>query len=347
MKKLFLSMMLLVFPLLASAYDCQIDGIYYNLIPKGKVAEVTSGDVKYFGSVNIPEKITYEGIEYSVTSIGEVTFQGCTDLTYVTIPNSVTNIGFGAFQSCIRLTSVAIPSSVTSIGGSAFRDCSKLEEVYCYAENLPSTSSTAFENSNQKKATLYVPARLLNDYENTLPWSEFGMKKAIAGSEEGANKCATPTISYADKKLTFACETEGVEFVSNITDADIKDHNGSEISLTATYEISVYATKSDYTNSDVATATLVWTEAEFTETTPSTSSAKAITESIPVLISAQGGNIMVKSEQEGQPITVYTVDGKALGSSTVKAGQASISTNLQKDDIVIVKVGTKSVKIKM
>lgn len=173
------------------------------------------------------------------------------------------------------------------------------------------------------------------------------MKKAIAGSEEGANKCATPTISYADKKLTFACETEGVEFVSNITDADIKDHNGSEISLTATYEISVYATKSDYTNSDVATATLVWTEAEFTETTPSTSSAKAITESIPVLISAQGGNIMVKSEQEGQPITVYTVDGKALGSSTVKAGQASISTNLQKDDIVIVKVGTKSVKIKM
>ena len=41
MKKLFLSTLLLALPLLASAYDCQVDGIYYNLIPKGNVAEVT------------------------------------------------------------------------------------------------------------------------------------------------------------------------------------------------------------------------------------------------------------------------------------------------------------------
>ena len=123
---------------------------------------------------------------------------------------------------------------------------------------------------------------------------------------------------------------------------------GSNVILSATYKISVYATKSGFENSDMATATLVWTEAEFTETIPGAStSAKAVAESIPMLISAQGGNIVVKSEQEGLPVAVYTADGKALGSASVKGGQASISTNLQKDDIVIVKVGTKSVKIKM
>ena len=139
-----------------------------------------------------------------------------------------------------------------------------------------------------------------------------------------------------------------MEFVSKITDADIKDHNGCEISLSATYEISVYATKSGYTNSDVATATLVWTDAIFTETTPETpTSAKAVQESIPVLISAKSGTITVTCEQEGQPVAVYSVDGKALGNSTVSGGQATIATPLQKGQVAIVKVGNRSVKIAM
>lgn len=160
-------------------------------------------------------------------------------------------------------------------------------------------------------------------------------------------KCATPTINYANKKLTFTCGTEGVDYHYTINDADIKSGSSSSVSLSATYEISVYVTKSGFVNSDVATATLVWTEAVFTETTPSTpSSAKAIVESIPVLISAQNGTITVKGEQNGLPLTVYSADGKILGSATIKDGQASIATNLQRGEIAIVKVGKRSVKVK-
>ena len=222
--------------------------------------------------------------------------------------------------------------------------------MYCLAENVPSTNTDAFEKSYPEYTTLYVPASSLNAYKTTEPWSLFGTIKAISGSgeePEEPSKCATPTISYANKKLTFSCATEGVEFVSEIKDIDINKFYASSINLSATYEISVYATKSDYTNSDVATATLVWTDAEFTETTPSTSSAKAIAESIPMLISAQNGTITVRGEQNGLPLTVYSADGKMLGSATIKNGQASISTNLQRGEIAIVKVGSKSVKIKM
>ena len=476
MKKLFLSTLLLALPLLASAYSCQVDGIYYNLIPQGNAAEVTSGDNQYTGDVVIPEKFTYEGVEYSVTSIGNsafasctgltsvtipnsvtsigynafsgcslisvtipnsvtsigsyafedcrsltsvlitdlaawckiafygstsnplsfvhhlylngeeikdlvipnsvtsigaCAFQGCTGFTFVTIPNSVTSIGDSAFRGCSSLTSVIIPNSVTSIGSNAFASCTgltsvtissgvnyigrqafaacnKLEEVYCLAENVPSTNTDAFEKSYPEYMTLYVPASSLNAYMTTEPWSQFGTIKAIGGSGEEPTKCATPTISYADKRLTFSCETEGVEYVSEIKDVDIKKFYDSSINLSATYEISVYATKSGYENSDVATATLVWTDAIFTVTTPETpTSAKAVAESIPMLISAQNGTITVRGEQNGLPLTVYSADGKMLGSATMKDGQASISTNLQRGEIAIVKVGSKSVKIKM
>lgn len=90
------------------------------------------------------------------------------------IPASVTSIGNWAFYGCSSLTTVTIPASVTSIGYAAFAYCSSLSEVYCYAENVPSTDNKAFGSSPIENATLYVPASALNKYKTTAPWSSFG-----------------------------------------------------------------------------------------------------------------------------------------------------------------------------
>ncbi|MBO7141029.1 MAG: leucine-rich repeat protein [Prevotella sp.] len=86
----------------------KIDGIWYNLIAKGKVAEVTNrlggdsnGSESYSGSVNIPPSVTYDGVDYDVASIGQYAFFYCSGLTSITIPNSVTSIGKSAFWECI------------------------------------------------------------------------------------------------------------------------------------------------------------------------------------------------------------------------------------------------------
>ena len=45
------------FSISASAYDVEVDGIYYNLVPKGNIAEVTKGDKgakNYSGDITIP-----------------------------------------------------------------------------------------------------------------------------------------------------------------------------------------------------------------------------------------------------------------------------------------------------
>ena len=123
MKQLLLSILFLLVPVAASADAVEINGIYYNLITKGGIAEVTSNPNKYSGEVVIPESVEYEGATYSVTSIGKHAFSVCRGLTSVIIPNSVTNIGYGSFNSCSGLISVIIPNSVNSIDQSAFSGC--------------------------------------------------------------------------------------------------------------------------------------------------------------------------------------------------------------------------------
>ena len=129
-------------------------------------------------SVNIPD---------SVTSIGDSAFWNCSGLTSVNIPNSVTSIGDSAFRGCSGLTSINIPDSVTRIGKFAFDYCKRLADVYCYAENMPSTERIVFNNSDIRKATLHVPAASIEQYKATAPWSDFGTIVAIDDTETQAS----------------------------------------------------------------------------------------------------------------------------------------------------------------
>ena len=126
MKKNILLFVFALLPLMASAYDAEIDGIYYEL--SGTEATLRNA-ANYTGSVTIPATVTYGGVTYSVTKIGDNAFSYCSGLTSVTIPNSVTTIGSSAFAGCTGLTSVTIPNSITSIGNYTFSNCSSLASI--------------------------------------------------------------------------------------------------------------------------------------------------------------------------------------------------------------------------
>lgn len=165
------------------------------------------------------------------------------------------------------------------------------------------------------------------------------------GDTPTTQKCATPTISYTNGKLTFSCTTDGAECVTTISDADIKTHYGNEISLTATYTISVYATKTGYDNSETATATLCWIDSEPKETGITDGVANIPAQAL--LIQSDGGIITVNGAADGERVSIYEADGRQSGAAISRNGTATIATTIQSGSIAIVKVGEKSVKVVM
>ena len=69
MKKQLLLLVMMLLPMVASAYDAKIDGIYYDLNQDNKTAEVTYKNTRfnsYSGDIVIPSEITYNAKNGSV-----------------------------------------------------------------------------------------------------------------------------------------------------------------------------------------------------------------------------------------------------------------------------------------
>lgn len=94
----------------ASAYDFEVDGIYYNKTSNNTV-EVTYNTIgeytgTYNGTVVIPSTVTYNNVIYTVTAIGDSAFYG-RFIYYNPYPSHINH-------------DVTIPETVTSIGKDAF-----------------------------------------------------------------------------------------------------------------------------------------------------------------------------------------------------------------------------------
>jgi len=284
-------------------------------------------------SLNIPS---------SVTNIGENAFEECTNLKSVVLPEKLQIIRKGLLKNCYSLQSIEIPSTVEFIYQEAFSNCSSLYEV----KALPVTPPFLFENSfSNYNITLKVPNDSREVYASTSPWNKFATITSLTGEDLEKKYCSIPTISYSNGNLTFTCDTEGAECVATISDADIKTHYGNEISLTATYTISVYATATGYENSDVATATLCWLNSE--PKTEGMTNDITLSRGNAVLIQSHNGMLNISGVANGTNIVVYSVSGKMAGSTKAQGNISCVNTNLKKGEVAIIQVGNKSVKVVM
>ena len=297
-----------------------IDGFRYLLESDTKTATLLPKmEGKYSGDIIIPEKVKCnDGVEYIVASLGASCLKDCSGLTSITIPSSVTLLGRSCFYDCLNLESVYF------------------EGKYCksnYADlEIPTTS------------IIKVPTEYLQGYRDAFG-SDYKYIYAWNPGEAGEDnkpvtQCSTPSVSYGEGKLKFACETTGAKYHYTITDTDIKSdalsENG-EVSLSAAYNISVYATADGYKASDKAEATLYWINANLDNSTNIN-----MVRTRGVVASAHDGIITLSGLDNGEVVKFYAADGKYLGSSVAANGSASYAVN---ESLVIAKVGKDSMKI--
>lgn len=317
------------------------DGVFYNCI---KLQSVTiSNTIESIGrsAFNYCISLSSINIPNSVTTIEDAAFQNCYSLGEITLSDNLKNIKNSVFSGCKSLKSIIIPSKTEYIYHNVFEDCG-LTEVRVFAPTPPSAFDDSFDNYN---ISLYVPENSIGLYLDTNPWGKFSVLKTLSGTDIEKKICEKPIISYANGKLTFSSATDGAICQYSITDTDIKAGSGNEIQLTVTYNISVYATKSGYDNSDAATATLCWID--LAPKTEGITNGIANVPANAVLIQSEGSNIYVQGVDDGTQVKVYSLNGTQVGSVVSQSGVATINTNLQSGSIAIVKIGQKSVKVMM
>ena len=308
-------------------------------------------------SITIPSSITSLGkecfyvcaaltsitIPSSVTSLGASCFWECRGLTSITIPSSVTSLGENCFAYCTSLTSITIPSSIISFSWGCFYGCSGLETVYFKGKKC---------NSNYAYlkiptiSIIMVPTEYLQGYKDAFG-PDYKYIYAWNPDETGddnkpVTQCSTPSISYESGELKFASETAGAEYHYTITDADMASDAYSkegQVTLSAAYNISVYATADGYKASDKAEATLYWINANL-----DTGTNINMVKTRGVVASAHDGIVTLSGLDNGEVVKFYATDGKYLGSMVAANGTASYAVN---ESLVIAKVGKDSIKIAM
>ena len=153
--KLLLLFVLALFPFASLfAFDCEVDGIYYNRLSVDEF-QVTNGTEMYSGDVEIPETVMYRDKVLKVTQIGYYAFQNCKDLTSVIIPQTITSLPSSAFLNCSSLTTITMSSNVTTIGNNAFEGCKSLSSIVI-PEGVTAISNKLF-NGCEKLASVTLP----------------------------------------------------------------------------------------------------------------------------------------------------------------------------------------------
>lgn len=182
---------------------------------------------KVWNSVEIPETITYDGVAYTVTSVGTNAFSKCTYIKQLSLPSTIKNIGYRAFNYCVNLTDFDFPANLEVIGGSAFQLCKSMTKIILPSK-VKSIGGSAFHDCMAAEE-LFIPASCMSIDNEAFNWCT-GLKKIVL--EDGP---ATLTMGYCFEKGISYQGTAGSKMRGMFGDSDnIREfHWGRNLKLTA------------------------------------------------------------------------------------------------------------------
>jgi uncharacterized repeat protein (TIGR02543 family) len=208
-----------VYKLTAKFYVPDTEVKYTVLDESQRTCAITHVGVDFFHddvtSFEIPQKVTIDGKEYTVTAIGDNAFNGCRDMASVTIPNTITTIGKRAFffveKSEGGMKSIEIPNSVTSIGEEAFYGCRYLEKV-TLSTNITSIPDGCFcdcwnlhSMNNGDEDGIVIPGNVKSIGSHAFDNLQYKLKKVIIS--EGVESIGYYAFNQCPDLETFSVPT--------------------------------------------------------------------------------------------------------------------------------------------
>lgn len=350
MKKLFtLTIMLFVFIANSLASDfVTINGFKFLIDEDKKEATLVPND--YAGDLEIPESAEYNGVLYpvkalgsncfgkavtsvkipssvtelkencfanssikeislpsSVTVLGIRCFSWCEKLETISLSNIITSLPTQCFSSCFKLKNINLPSNLKTIGYLCFDSCWELESILM-PEGLESIGSCSFWHCTSLKS-ITLPATLKyigSEFLRDTQLDNITCKAKIPPTE--------PYENEYDIFGSFPKEACTLYVPSTCLAAYQSDENWRGFGVYKAIEGS-----SDETNG------IIQVKAR------------------QIFASFIGNTLSIQGLSEGESVSVYTIDGVLISKGTAASGIANIEVG--NPDIVIAKVGSKSIKV--
>ena len=142
------------------------------------------------GEVSVPGEITIDGKTYTITSIPD-----------------------GAFEGCSEITAINIPASITTIAADAFNGCTSLESITVDSKNPAYSSRNGILYSKDGKTLVKVPAK--TSFAATFTEQETATKKDIVeviGSTDPTTMTTDPNQIIELKSYGTSTTTTTTEF---------------------------------------------------------------------------------------------------------------------------------------
>ena len=178
----------------------------------GQLSYSEAAAVTDLGTVFKGKGITaFDELQYftGLTSIGDGSFQNCSQLCHLIIPQGVTGLGNSCFSGCSSMSGITIPSGVTSIAANAFSNCPTLLSIKLLPITPPTLVSNALNTGGA--IVIHVPEDAVSDYIKANGWKDYADKIFSSVSPEYVDmglsvkwaKCNVGATTEGDKGNTY------------------------------------------------------------------------------------------------------------------------------------------------
>ena len=277
-----------------------------------------SNPLSYAQNLCVDGKPIYDVvIPDGVTRINKYAFASYKNLKSIKFSDTVSRIDSLAFYKCINLKTIEIPNSVTSIDIDAFSSCTSLTTVKL-SENMTSIPDGLFYNCHAL-SSINIPEGV----------TSIGIY-AFYGCSSLESIFLPESIVNIGEYAFFYCNNVKKVTILAKTPPAIDSNTFS------CWDAALYVPDDVF---DTYKSTAPWMYFGTIKT------GIADITSLPVEVQNNGGTITVTGADDGTIVEVYTMAGTKLGKAKTSLNTATIHTNMQQGNVVIVKVGGKAIKV--